>query len=333
MLSSFIRKAESGCFYTRVPVTSTCTGAIVEIPVILLQGMDGPGLYVGAAIHGNELNGIDVIFRLLNSIEPSNLRGKLILTPVQNPIAFQHKQGFTPGDVYDVPQENLYAAFPGSSTGELNERIADAILKIVKHADYAIDLHTGKAGYYYLDHSFSFFSRNECSDKARELAKIFGTPIVTDMESGHWVTDNMFHEVANKLGIPAFGVELGQAGLIEPNSVEAGYRGVLNILKYLGMLDGEVRKNANQRVIDKIVPVRASTGGILKHCVEIGAWVESGQELARIYDLYLREVEIIKSPVAAIVYVQKTYPIVNGGERVSVVGVPKNSGEFRVLEK
>ena len=325
MLAEWIKKVQSGLSYTGVPVIKSSTGMDVILPIILLRGsQEGPTLYVGGAIHGNELNGMGVILKMLESIRPDHLRGKIIFVTVQNPVAFQHKHHFIPGDIYDAPQENPFAAFPGSPTGQLAERIAHAILDIVSLSDYAVDLHTDKPGYDFIDHTFCFFSSNPTADKARELAKIFGTTLVTDAQSGLWVTDNMFHEAANKRGIPTFGAELGEGGFIQSDSVEVGYRGMLNVLRYVGMMEGEITKTPNQIIVDKIIPVRASEGGMLKHSVELGAWVEKGQEIAKVYDLHLREIERIKSPATGMVHSQKTYPTVNSSERVSIMGVPKD---------
>jgi hypothetical protein len=325
MLAEWIKKAQPGLSYTGVPVIKTSTGMDVILPIILMRGShDGPTLYVGAGLHGNELNGIGVIHKMLKSIRPNDLRGTIIFVTVQNPIAFQHKHHFIPGDLYDAPLEDPYAAFPGSPTGQLAERMAHTISKVVALADYAVDLHTDKPGYDFVDHTFCFFSSNPAADRARDLAKIFGTPLVTDVSSGLWVKDNMFHEAANKRGIPTFGAELGEGGMIQSDSVEVGYRGMLNVLRYVGMMDGEITKNPNQIVVDKIIPVRASEGGMLEHSVELGAWVEKGQEIAKVYDLHLREVEKIKAPVTGMVHSQKTYPTVNSSERVAIMGVPKD---------
>jgi len=325
MLAEFIKGAKPGLSHTWVPVIKSSTGMEVSLPLTLLRGsQEGPTVYVGAALHGNELNGIGVILRMLEFIRPDHLRGKIIFVTVQNPVAFQHKHHFIPGDIYDTPQENPFAAFPGSPTGQLAERIAHAILEVVALADYAVDLHTDKPGYDFVDHTFCFFSANPSADRARELAKIFGTTLVTDAQSGLWTAGNMFHEAANKRGIPTFGAELGEGGFIQSDSVEVGYRGMLNVLRYVGMMEGEITKTPNQIIVDKIIPVRASEGGMLKHSVELGAWVEKGQEIAKVYDLHLREVERIKAPATGIVHSQKTYPTVNSSERVSIMGVPKD---------
>jgi hypothetical protein len=300
-------------------------GVEIGLPVILLKGhQDGPTVYVGAALHGNELNGIGVILKMLDSIQANDLRGKLLFIPIQNPIAFQHKRQFIPGDIYDAPQGDPYAAFPGSATGQLAERIAYAILQAVSCADCAVDLHTNKAGYNFVDHTFCFFSGNPVADRARELARIFGTPLVTDVQSGLWVADSLFHEATNKRGIPTFGAELGEGGFIQPDSVDVGYSGMMNVLRHLGMLNGKVTKNLDQIIVNTIIPVRASAGGILKHSVRLGARVKEGDEIAKVYDLHLKEIERVKSPATGVVHGQKTYPTVNSGERVSVIGVPKD---------
>jgi uncharacterized protein len=326
MIDDFIKKAHSGLSYNSIPLIKTCTEAEIGIPLVLLRGNhDGPTLYVGATIHGEELNGIGVIFKMLDLIQPQMLRGRILFVTIQNPIAFFHRQHLIPGDLYDTYKvPDVHTALPGSNTGQLAERTAHAIFKIIMCANYAVDLHTALPGSKYVDHSFSpSTSAGECANKAKELAEIFGTPIVVEMESGSYVAENMLHSVTTNKGVPTFGAELGQGGCIELSSVETGYLGMINVLRYLGMIDGEIIKNPTQIIVDKVIPIRTSTAGIVRQCVEIGALIEKGDEVAKIYDLYLREIESIRAPVAGIVYRQRTYPSVNIDERVAAIAVPK----------
>ncbi len=308
-----------------VDVTTLSTGSEVRIPVILLRGAnEGPTLYVGAVMHGTELNGIGVMMKLLDSLDEGKLAGSLLMVPVQNPIAFQHKTHELPTEIYHVSSANVYTAFPGSPSGDISDRIAHALFQLVLSSDFAIDLHTGGTSSNYLDQTFCFFSGGPHGDTARDLAKVFGTPIVVDKESGIWVRDNMFHEAARSRGVPAFGAELGTGGCLESGSVEAGYQGIMNVLRHLGMLPGSPKPNPNQVVIDTILPLTASRGGIVEHCVELGARVAKGQPVTRIHSLHLRPIEELLAPEDGIVYVQSRYPTVNGGEEeVVVVGVPK----------
>jgi predicted deacylase len=325
MLAEFIDKAKVGRSYTWAPVLNDSVGGEFRLPVILLKGVqDGPTLYVGAAIHGDELNGIGVIFKMLSSINNSDLRGRILFVPVQNPIAFQHRQRFVPGDIYDTYAVDVHTAFPGSATGQITECIADAVLKVILHADYAVDLHTAMPDGNYICHSFSpAIGAGENADKAIQLAEVFGTPIVVEMESGLYVQESMLHSAATKQGVPTIGAELGPGGCIDPDCVEIGYRGMINILSHLNMVEGEISKDPNQVIVDKVFYQRASMGGIIEHRVELGAKVEEGDEVAKIYDLHFKEAESIKAQVSGILYRQRTYPTANGSERVSGIVVPR----------
>ncbi len=325
MLNTLFKDAGPGRSEAWVDVTTLSTGNEVRIPVILLRGAhEGPTLYIGAVMHGTELNGIGVMMKLLASVDVGELAGKLLMVPVQNPIAFQHKTHELPTEVYHVSSANVYTAFPGSPLGDISDRIAYALFQLVLSSDYAIDLHTGGTSSNYLAQTFCFFSGGQHGETARELAKVFGTPVVIDKESGLWVRENMFHEAARSQGVPTFGAELGTGGCLESDFVEKGYQGIVNVLRYLKMLPGLPEPNPGQVVIDQILPLTASQGGIVEHCVELGARVTRGQTIARIYNLHLAAIEDLQAPEDGIVYVQSRYPTVNGGEEeVVVVGVPK----------
>jgi len=325
MENELFKDAKPGRSETWIPVTTLSSGAEVKIPVILLKGADeGPTLYVGAVIHGTELNGVGVLKKLLESVDWHALCGNILMVPVQNPIAFQDKTHDLSPEFYHVSHANVYTAFPGSPSGDINERIAYALFRIVMSANYAIDLHTGGTTGNYLSQTFCFFSGGEYGDKGRELAKIFGTPVVIDMKLGPWIKENMFHEAAKNRGVPIFGTELGMGGCLDPDSVEEGYRGIVNVLRYLKMLPGVPELNPSQVVIDTILPLTASRGGIIEHCVKLGASVKKGETVANIYDLHLKPIETLCAPSEGIVYVQRRYPTVNGGEEeVVVIGVPK----------
>jgi uncharacterized protein len=325
MIRELLKSAREGTSYHSIPFAMLSMGAELSLPVILLRGHeDGPVLYVGAAMHGNELNGLAVIRRVIETVQAEGLRGSAIFVPVQNPIAFQLKHAFIPREFIDSPEGNVYAAFPGSPSGQLSERIAHAIFQIVLEADCAVDLHTSGPDATFIPHAFTFFSEAGSASRARELAGIFGASLVTDQRSGPWVSGNMFLEAANRKGIPTFAVELGPGACIDSIAVTIGYRGILNVMRHLGMVEGQVVTCPDQVIITRIVPVRADRAGYLDHTVALGTWVKEGEEVSKVYDLHLREVESVKAPAAGIVHSQRTYMTINSGERTALIGVPGN---------
>ena len=124
-----------------IPVARLPTQTMLSLPVVAINGFaDGPTLWVSAAIHGDELNGVEIIHRVLQQISPHKLRGTLIAVPIVNVFGFIEQSRYLPD------RRDLNRSFPGSKRGSLASRLANLFMEeIVSRSTHGIDLHTASA--------------------------------------------------------------------------------------------------------------------------------------------------------------------------------------------
>jgi predicted deacylase len=266
-------------------------GASIGIPFIAVNGsVDGPVLSLTSFIHGDEIPGIEVLRRLMRQeIKPASLRGALIAVPIANPLAAEVGESETPLDKLD-----LCAVFPGDAGGLLTERIAHVLYEeALRRSDYYIDLHSN----YSPALEFSIVPTCDNADafqRALAMAQAFGWPVQVSGYPGSPA------DAALKLGKPAMLLEFDGSRFALESSVRKGVRGILNVLTYLDMIDGQI-----QDQVDRLVPmgvygraeVRASHGGFAFFRKQVGDRVHPGEVIGTIYDAYGEQLEPITSPV------------------------------------
>ncbi len=263
----------------------------------------GPKLFVCAAVHGDELNGVEIIRRLIRLSRLSHLHGTLIAVPIVN------VYGFIGNTRYLPDRRDLNRSFPGSTKGSLASQLAQVFLhEVVKRCDYGIDLHTGAL------HRTNFPQiRGDLSNpQVKELAKIFAAPIILDAS----LRDGSLRKSAMELGVPTLVYEAGEALRFDEASVRVGLNGIVRVMRSLGM-------TGNKRVgPSKVAPVfasssywvRAPEGGILRSPLDSGARIEAGQVLGGIADPYgSRELEITAQD-AGVLIGMSNLPVVNQGD-------------------
>jgi uncharacterized protein len=314
----------------RVRVAELPDGTWVEIAVMTVRGAKpGPILYLGAAFHGDEVTGVELVGRVASEIDPAQVTGTLIIVPVQNPLAFQVQHRFFVGHMLKSPMDqnpaDPWASFPGDPNGNLAALIAHAIYdQWMRHAHYMIDVHTPTTGGRYAP--FAFLPPTRCGEavgKAERLARAFGADYVLANDKGMYVGDKNPHTILGERGVPAFGVEIGEGGRIDQSEVERGLRGLYNVLRTIGMLPGKTESFGLQRVIKTMHVIRAARGGLLHLAVGLNDDVKAGQTVATVSDLFGETVEEIRAPIAGPVVRIATLPIVSSGERVVQLGVPR----------
>jgi predicted deacylase len=270
------------------PVTHTKTahrlgrrpsGAAVETAVHRYEGGAGPTVYVGAAQHGIELNGPVVARRLHGRLSGAELAGSVVVVPVANPPAFDHRSYLTPG-AYDARNGNLNRVWPGDEDGSLGERVAARLWDLVAGADAVVDLHTGSREM--LEHV-----RFREGSAARALAAAFGsehvlaTPAETDGAGS-----GKLRAAAERAGIPALTAELSNSRTVNYGAVEAGVDGVCNVLRQLELLAGPSPDSPERTVLrDDLEGVTAAEAGLFEPCREVGVGdrVRAGEELGALY--------------------------------------------------
>ncbi|HET6566113.1 MAG TPA: succinylglutamate desuccinylase/aspartoacylase family protein [Xanthomonadales bacterium] len=257
-----------------LPVARLYTHDSLKMPVQVINGrQSGPTLFVSAAVHGDEINGVEIIRRLLTRKALSRLHGTLLAVPVVN------VHGFLDHNRYLPDRRDLNRSFPGSPKGSVAARLAHRFLnEIVLRSDCGIDLHTGAI------HRANLPQIRATLDDGvtTRLAQAFGAPVILDAS----VREGSLRACAAKAGIPLLIYEAGEALRFNEDCIKAGIRGILHVMYELGMLKTNAVKS---RRVDPIIAksshwVRAPISGIVRATVRLGQRVTKGQRLAEVSD-------------------------------------------------
>lgn len=279
-------------------------GVPVSVPIYVNRAAaDGPRVFLVAAIHGDELNGLGIVREFVFERAPELLCGTLICIPVVNIYGLERHSRYMPD------RRDLNRCFPGAPDGSLASRLAYGIFQqVVIQCDYGIDFHTAavrRTNYPNI--------RAELSDpQVRKIAMAFGCELVVDSKG----PTGSLRRTAVKAGVPTIIFEAGEVWKIEPGVVEVGVRGCTNVLRYLGMLEGEPEPPVFQAMIERAVWVRAEQGGILSFHARPGELVKEGDALATCHNMFGRERTILRAPVGGIVLGMTTMPAVKPGQPV-----------------
>lgn len=287
-----------------LPVADLYTSASLSMPVHVICGRrPGPVLFASAAIHGDELNGVEIIRRLLKRSALRSMRGTLLAIPIVNVHGFLYQSRYLPD------RRDLNRSFPGSAKGSIASRLANTFFKqIVSNSDYGIDLHTGA-----INRSNLPQIRGNLDDgKTLELAKSFGVPVIINAN----VRDGSLRGCAAELGMPVVTYEAGEALRFDEVSIRAGLRGVLAIMRQIGMLPaGSLRKEQVTPVLANSTSwVRAPCSGIVNTNIRLGNSVIKGQRMAIISDPMGDTEEVMIAPFDGIVIGRSNLPLTHEGD-------------------
>jgi hypothetical protein len=287
-----------------IPLPSFYTHSSVNMPVHVVHGRNaGPVLLVSAAVHGDEINGVEIIRRLLAHKSINRIKGTLIAIPVVNVYGFVSKSRYLPD------RRDLNRSFPGSEKGSMASRLAHVLMtQILPHCDHIIDLHTGAVNRENLP---QIRAKLRGDSELKKLARAFGVPVILNAE----FLEGSFRAAAKEMGIGVLLYEAGEALRFDEVAIRAGLRGVLQVMAELGMRRKSTRK---QRVMSMIANrtrwVRAAQSGILRSLVATGMKVEEGDLLAYINNPLGEHTEELISPVSGIVIGKTNLPLVFAGE-------------------
>jgi predicted deacylase len=288
-----------------LPVAKLYTDADVSLPVHIIRAKKaGPTIFVSAAVHGDELNGIEIIRRLINQKKFKIIRGTVIAVPMVNVYGVVNQSRYMPD------RRDLNRCFPGSAKGSLAGRVAHIFLnEIVKHCDYGIDLHTGA-----IHRSNLPQIRADMSDtETTELAEVFGVPVVLNSN----LVDGSLRESAVKNQTKILLYEAGEALRFDEFSIRAGMKGILNILQHLGMTKkGSVSKNKKTTpfVANGSQWMRANASGIVHNLINLGDQITKGEILAEIGSPYGEVIDFVKATRSGILIGKQNIPLVQEGE-------------------
>lgn len=286
-----------------VPVADLYTATSLNMPVYIINGRrDGPVLFVSAAVHGDELNGVEIVRRLLRRKSLGAIRGTLIAVPIVNVHGFLDQSRYLPD------RRDLNRSFPGSPKGSIAARLANIFLtEIVKRSDYGIDLHTGA-----IDRSNLPQIRANLDDpRTKELALKFGVPVVIDAA----IRDGSLRGCAAEMGMPVLVYEAGEALRFDEVCIRAGIRGILNVMYAIGMLQEKSRAAVRKPVVASSTSwMRAPASGIVSGKVKLGASVRKGQRLAVVTDPLGTREEEVPARFDGIVIGRSNLPLAHEGD-------------------
>ena len=282
-------------FYTAQPV---------NIPVTVVRGVDeGPRVFLTAAIHGDELNGVEIVRTIMTELDPKGLKGTVLCTPVLNRWGFLSHSRYLPG------RRDLNRYFPGDPQGNLAHRVAHKIFtEIVQKAEYGVDLHTAGAGRTNLAHIRGDLD----NEKVRRMAKAFGTEIIMDQPAA----GGTLRAAATRAGIPTIILEAGETFRFQRGMVARGTAGIRNVLADLGMIQHPIQEPRFQVIVKVSEWIRAERGGILDIRVKPGDLIYEGTGVAVVSTPFGREVTTLQSPLTGLVIGITTIPLVQPGDPI-----------------
>lgn len=289
-----------------IPLPQLYTHTPMTMPAHVVCGKrDGPRLFVCAALHGDELNGIEIIRRLLKLRTLHRLCGTLVAIPMVNVYGVIHHSRNLPD------RRDLNRSFPGSERGSLASRVADLFMReIVANCTHGIDLHTG-AGH---RDNLPQIRGNLEDDETARLAKLFGVPVLINSR----IRDGSLREAAAERGVQMLLYEAGEALRFDEFSIRPGVQGIVNVMRGLGMLPRSRRKSLPREpyIANSSSWVRAPESGILRTVVGLGARVHAQDRLGFIADPFGDAETEMFAEAGGIVIGRTNLPLVHEGEAV-----------------
>ncbi len=306
-----------------LPMAKLYTHTDMTLTVHIIHGRKpGPRLFVTSTIHGDEINGVEIIRRLLKRKNIGRLRGTLIAIPVVNSFGFIHRSRYLPD------RRDLNRSFPGSEKGSLASRLANLLLtEILSHCTHGIDLHTGA------NHRFNLPQVRGCLDnpETEAMATAFSAPVMVDSHT----RDGSLREAIADLGIPMLLYEAGEAFRFDELSIRTGLRGVLNVMRSIGMLTSK-QSSATHSIFKAEASrwVRAPISGMLVKSAVVGRQVSKGDVLGVVSDPFGDKESEVVSPVSGLIVGKLNHPLVYQGDALfHVAMLDGDSDAEQVIEE
>jgi len=299
-----------------VPDLYTHTG--VTLPVHVIHGkQDGPVLFLSAAVHGDEINGVEIIRRILKHKQINQIKGTLLAVPVVNIYGFINKTRYLPD------RRDLNRSFPGSGSGSLAARMANVFLnEIVSKCTHGIDLHTAAIHRDNMPHVRALLEDKE----TERVARAFALPVILDTT----IVAGSLRESAVKAGVTVIVYEAGEALRFDEDSIQRGSDGILSVMREIGMLPRARKHRSRVRplVAQSSTWVRAPQSGILRTLKSLGAKVYKDELMGIISDPFGMKEEEVRASANGIIIGQTVIPLVNEGEALFHIARFKTSHEL-----
>jgi len=281
----------------------------VTMPVHVVHGRrDGPVLFISAAVHGDEINGVEVIRRLLLLNSLKRLKGTLLVVPVVNVYGFDGHSRYLPD------RRDLNRCFPGREEGSLAARLASIFMReIVLRSDLGIDLHTAAVN----RDNFPQIRADLKDPQLNILARAFGAPVLLHSAP----PEGSLRHAAAQIPVPVMVYEAGEALRFDEVSIRVALRGIINVMRDMSMLPHARRKGIKPSVLLRSSSwVRASISGVLRAQAKLGDMVSRGDILGFISDPAGKTGETLESGSDGIIIGRSNIPLVYEGEALFHIG-------------
>lgn len=288
-----------------IPVARLATGTWLSLPIMVVNGASaGPTTWISAAVHGDEVNGVEIIGGVLDRIEPRDLSGCLIAVPIVNVFGFNAQSRYLPD------RRDLNRSFPGLERGSLAARLAYLFMQeVVLKCQYGIDLHTGS------NHRTNLpqIRANLHDAETRRLAEAFAAPVI--MHAG--AIDGSLRKAATDAGIRTIVYEAGEPLRFDDAAIKLGRDGVMRVLAAMGMCDAPPQNlEPHSALVAKTSWVRAVNSGILRLDAQLGEKVSACQQLGMIADAFGEDAAPLLAPEDGLIIGHTNNPLVQQGEAV-----------------
>jgi len=281
----------------------------IDTPIYVYRALEeGPVLALTAGMHGDEINGMEIVRRIIDAGHNRVNRGTIVCMPIINVYGFLNYSR-------DVPDgKDINRSFPGRKNGSLASRVAYHLMKeVIPFIDYGIDFHTGGA-------MRTNYPQVRCviqDPKNAELAYAFHAPFTIDSP----FRPHSLRQSAAKLGKHIIVFEGGESLRFDQSAIEEGIHGTLRLMQYLKMIDHAPKPLVENKIIWSSSWVRARTGGLFQPAIQCGDLIHKNQTVGTMTDPFGEFKEEIKSPATGYVVGLNNIPVVNAGDALMHVGV------------
>jgi len=295
----------------KISIDRLPTGTLIDIPIYVFNSKKpGPTILIQAGLHGDEINGIEIVRRMLQQKHFKIKKGAIIAVPILNIFGFIHFSR-------DVPDgKDVNRSFPGTKSGSMASRMAyHYVSEIMHQMDFAIDLHTGGAQ----RHNYPQIRFTPNDENSKAMAQIFNAPFSFPSR----LIKGSFRNAAFRMGKPTIVFEAGESMRFDDFAILEGMQGVLNVLRHYQMLSEKtfpILERSATIMLNERKWLRAPTAGMFIPKITNGSELKKGQELGLITDTYAKHSKRVKAPFDGFVFSINHQAVVTQGDALFHVG-------------
>ncbi len=282
---------------------------VIDTPIYISRGLeDGPILALTAGMHGDEINGMEIVRRILDTGLHQPKRGVTVCMPIVNIYGFLNYSR-------DVPDgKDINRSFPGHKSGSLASRVAYNLMhEVIPFIDYGIDFHTGGA----MRTNYPQVRAVLKDEKNIELAQAFNAPFTIDSP----FRPNSLRKEASKRGKNIIVYEGGESLRFDQQAIEEGLAGTLRLMKHLNMIDWAPEAKEESKVVWNTSWIRAKSAGLFQPNIQCGQLVQKGQWVGTITDPFGEFKEHVLAVETGYVIGLNNIPVINAGDALMHIGM------------